>query len=223
MRLSRPLILPALAIALAAAPAAAAAHAATLDPLRPCYRSVDESTRETVQVRAGGFTPGAPVNVSIDGVVVQSDVTALPDGTVAGTVNAPYQRRGVRPFALTVTERDRPANTATAASRVAALSLRLKPSDARPARRVRFLGRGFLDGPVVYGHYLLDDRVRRTVRLGRPEGPCGRLAARRRQIPLRRPATGRWTLQVDNQPDYSPQPPGVFVRLDITVKRVPTR
>jgi hypothetical protein len=219
MRLSRPLSLSALVPALAAAPA----QAATLDPLRPCYRSVDEATREAVHVQAAGFTPGAPVNVSIDGVVVQRDVVALPDGSVTGDVSAPYQRRGVRRFALTVTERDRPGNTATAASRVTAVAMRLVPSDAKPSLRVQFLGRGFLDGAAVYGHYLRHDRLRKTVLLGHPEGPCGRLRAKRRQIPVRRPETGRWTLQVDNEPQYVPQPPGVFVRLAITVMRAPAR
>jgi hypothetical protein len=219
MQLARLLIL--LAAALLCAPQAA--QAATLDALRPCYRSVDDGTRETVHVQAGGFTPGAAVNVAIDGVVVQRDVIALPDGTVSGDVRAPHQRRGERPFSLTVTERDRPANTATVASRVAALSVRLKPREAKPSRRVRFLGRGFLEGTDVYGHYVRRGKARRTVLLGRAEGPCGRLNVKRRQIPVRRPKTGRWTLQVDDQPQYGPQPPSVLVRLAITVKRVPRR
>ena len=218
MRFARPLVISAAATALAAPPAA---PAATLEPLRPCYRSVDATTRETVHVQARDFTPGAAVNVSIDGVTIQRDVIALPDGSVSGDVNAPYQRRGVRRFTLTVTERDRPSNTATARSRVTALSLRLKPREARPSQRVRFVGRGFLDGPEVYGHYLRGDKLRKTVLLGRPEGPCGRLDARHRQIPVRRPAAGRWTLQVDNQPEYGPEPPGVFVRLPIRVARAP--
>ena len=219
MRFSRPLSLSALALAVGAP----AAQSATLDPLRPCYRSIDDATRETVHVQAGGFTPGAAVNVSIDGVVVERDVMALPDGSVTGEVIAPHQPRGVRPFALTVTERDRPENAATALSRVTALSMRLQPSDAEPSSRVRFLGRGFLDGAAVYGHYLRGDTLRKTVLLGRPQGRCGRLRVKRRQIPVRRPEIGRWTLQVDNQPVYAPQPPGVAVRLAITVKRAPAR
>jgi len=220
MHFARRLIPFALAIALCAPQAA---QAATLAPLAPCYRSVDDATREAVPVKATDFTPGAVVHVSIDGVVVRDDVIALPDGSVSGTVDAPHQAGGERPFSLTVTERDRPANTATTSSRVAALSLRLKPSQAPPSRRVRFLGRGFTDGPEVYGHYVRGGKLRRTVLLGRPRGACGRLDVRRRQIPLRRPKTGRWTLQVDNQPEYSSEPVSVFVRLPITVKRVPRR
>ncbi len=218
MRFVRPLTLSALAIGLGAPPA----QAATLDPLNPCYRSVDESTRETVRVQGGGFTPGAAVDVSIDGVVVQRDVIALPDGSVSGEVSAPYHEEGVRPFTLTITERDRPANAASTGSRITALSLRLKPREARPSSEVSFLGRGFIDGTEIYGHYRRGRKLRRTVLLGRPEGPCGRLNVDRRQIPVPRPKTGRWTLQVDNQATYSADPPGVFVRLPIRVKRVAT-
>ena len=53
------------------------------------------------------------------------------------------------------------------------------------------------------------------------QGPCGRIDVRRRQIPIKQPATGRWTLQVDNQQAYSTQPVSVFVRLAITVRARP--
>jgi hypothetical protein len=211
-------ILAALAVS-AALPAAAGA--ATLQPLKACYRSVDSKTRESVQVQAGGFTPGAAVDVSIDGIVVTTGVTADQDGNVAGTVTAPYQAQGERPFSLTLTETQRPENAATAQSRIAALDVRLKPQRAKPSSLVHVLGRGFVDGPQIYAHYVRAGKLRKTVSLGAPAGPCGRLDVERRQIPVRRPATGRWTLQVDSQRAYSPRPASVFVRLAITVKRVP--
>ena len=67
--------------------------------------------------------------------------------------------------------------------------------------------------------------MRRTVRLARARrAPCGTFNVRRRQIPVK-PAVGRWTLQVDQQPSYSAEPVSVFVRLAITVSRElkPTR
>ena len=215
----RELLRPILLGAALAAAAPQAAQAAVLEPLDPCYRSVDLRTRETVTVRGWGFTPGEQVDVAIDGVVVDR-ATALPDGNVEGQVTAPYQERGERPFTLTLTEVGQPANTASAASRVTALSLRLKPQRAAPSQRVRFIGRGFTDGDAVYAHYLRKGKLRKTVSLGAPQGPCGRVDVRHRQIPIKRPATGRWTLQVDNQQAYSTRPVGVFVRLAITVRRV---
>jgi len=83
---------------------------------------------------------------------------------------------------------------------------------------VRFIARGFTDGTSVYAHYVRKGRHRKTVLLGAAQGPCGRIDVRRRQFPFT-PAVGRWTLQIDNQADYSAEPLGVFVRLAITVSR----
>jgi hypothetical protein len=196
-----------------------AAAAAAIDPLAPCYRSVDADTRETVPVRASGFTPGEKVNIYLDDTLVREGVTVLPEGRIEGGVSAPYQARGERPFTLTVTQVGQSANTASTSSRVTALALRLKPRRADPKRRVRFIGRGFIDGTEVFAHYVRKRKLRKTVSLVAPQGPCGRVSVKRRQIPVRRPALGRWTLQVDNEAIYTPEPPGVFMRLAITVTR----
>jgi hypothetical protein len=208
---------PAVLLALVAAPAAAGA--ATVDPLAPCYRSVSQDAREKVPVHGHGFTPGSTVGVSVDGAQ-PIQATADQNGDVTGTVTAPFQKSGERAFSIALTETDLPANTVSAQSRIAALSMRLKPSSASPARRVRFVGRGFIDGDGIYGHYLRAGKLRKTVLLGRPQGPCGTIDERHRQIPIRHAQIGRWTLQVDNQAVYSPQPATPFVRLSITVERI---
>ena len=211
MRLS-PTILAAAAVLLLPQ----AARAAVLDPIAPCYRSVDEQTRENVPVRASGFTPGEHVNVYIDDQPVQQNVVVLTDGRVSGQVPAPFIRKGEDTFTLTVTEVDQPSNTATVASRVTALSLRMKPPSASPRERVRIIGRGFI-GTDAYAHYVRKGKVRKTVRLGTPQGPCGRIDVKRRQIPVKKPALGRWTLQVDNQKTYGAPPDSVFMTLIIRV------
>lgn len=196
------------------------AAAATLEPLKRCYVSVDAVTREPLTVRGAGFNPSATVDLAVDGIVVAT-VRSGPDGTLPpSTATAPYQARDERPFSVRATERDAPASTATASSRVTALSLRVKPRRARPSRRVRFSGRGFTGSGRVWGHYSYAGKVRRTVRFGRPHGACGRFDVRRRQIPVRRPRTGTWTLQIDQQKAFSRAPDSVFVRLAITVARV---
>jgi hypothetical protein len=217
MRLRRPLIAALAAAGTLLAPQAA--QAATITPLKPCYRSVDAVERELVHVEATGFTPGAGVDVLIDGELV-ARVSALPDGSLVGDVDAPYQDRGERPFTLTLDELGTNANTVSATSRVAALALRLKPRRAEPSRRVRFLGRGFTDGAEVFAHYVRAGKLRKTVSLGAPTGPCGRVDVRRPQIPIKRPKVGRWELQVDNQPTYSATPITVAVTVPITVRRV---
>jgi hypothetical protein len=197
-----------------------AAGAATIEALGPCYRSVDAEMRETVPVKASGFTPGERVNVYIDGRVVQENVTVLPEGRIEGGVSAPYQASGERPFTLSVAQVGQPSNTASTSSRVAALALRLKPRQAKPSQRVRFIGRGFTDGTEIFAHYVRKGKLRKTVSLGAPQGPCGRVSVKRRQFPVKRPAIGRWTLQVDNQASYSAEPPGVFMQIAIRVTEV---
>ena len=214
MRLSRLPIAIAAAAALAAPQAAQAAP--TLAPLAACYRSVDEIEREPVQIEAGGFTPGADVDVMLDGIVVTT-VKALEQGEVVGSVDAPYRQQGERAFTLTLAERGSTANVVSATSRVTALALHLKPRRAAPTRKVRFLGRGFIDGTEVYAHYLRGGKLRRTVSLGAPDGACGRVDVRRRQFPIKRPKLGRWTVQVDNEADYTPDT--VNVKVTINVRR----
>jgi hypothetical protein len=172
-----------------------------------------------VAIDGSGFTPGDHVDVAIDGTVV-STAEVYPDGTVSGSVSAPFQQTGERPFTVTLTEHEQPVVNVQAATRVTALSLRLKPRRAKPSARVRFIGSGFTLGSPVYGHYLFGGKLRRTVTLGVPSGPCGHIDVKRRQIPIAKPRTGRWTLQADTLKTYRAQPDSVFVRLAITVQRV---
>jgi hypothetical protein len=199
---------------------AATADAAVLEPLKPCYVSVHEGQREPIDLRASGFTPGSRVDVTIDGTIVFRDVEVDPAGSVSGRVSAPFQAAGERPFTVSVTQQDNPANTASANTMVTALKVHVRPRRAPSSRRVRFSGRGFTAGRPVFGHYVYGGQVRKTVRFGLPQLPCGTFSAVRRQIPIRSPRVGEWTLQVDQQRRYSPHPPGVAVPITIRVERV---
>jgi hypothetical protein len=209
---------------LAAVALPATAGAATpvmVEPLKACYRSVDATTREVIVVRAEGFTPGAKVEVIVDGHQVSTQADT--DGHVVGEVAAPYQARGARPFDLTLTEPERPANTvsARAGSRRSACAC----SRARPARAGACASWGSASPtvPEVFAHYVRAGKVRRTVSLGATRGACGRINLRRPQIPVRRPATGRWVLQADNLRAYDPEPSGAHVRVAIKVFKRPRR
>jgi hypothetical protein len=220
-------VLAALAGAAALVATPAAAGAAALQPLKPCYVSVTPQEREPVQIAASGFSPGAPVQVLVDGAVAEKGNTfAGDDGSFAGTVPAPYQPRDQRPFTVTVVEPGTP-NQASQSALVTALTLSLRPRSARPSERVRFRGRGFTatepatGAPApIYGHYVFGGRLRRTVELAVPRGACGAFSVRARQIPLRRPSVGTWLLQVDQQREYTTAPVA-NVHLRITVRRAP--
>ena len=64
-------------------------------------------------------------------------------------------------------------------------------------------------------------KVRKTVTLSkRPSAPCGRFSVRRRQIPVRRPRLGQWTLQIDQERKYHRAPARGAIRVIIRVQRV---
>jgi hypothetical protein len=199
----------------------AAAGAATLDPLKACYVSVTPTSREAVDVGGSGFTPGAIVDVAVDGAVVRTVQADAVGNLPPQVLQAPNQPRGERAFSVTAAQRANPANAVTLTSNVTALNLGVHPQRARPSNRVTFRGRGFTGPGGVYAHYLFKGRVRKTVTLASAvAAPCGTFKARRRQIPVRHPRTGTWTLQVDQQRRYSRAPDSVFVRVSIVVQRV---
>jgi hypothetical protein len=206
-----------LAMLVLAAPAAAAP---SLEPLKPCYVSAGEAEteREGVVLRGTGFTPQAAIDVYIDGVLVlsgQADVV----GDVQATVKAPHHAVGEREFGVTVVERDNPVNAVGALSRVTDLDVALRPEEARSWSHVRYRGRGFTAPGPVYAHYLYRGKTRKTVRLRRAAtGPCGTFSVRRRQIPIRRPRVGLWTIQVDQQRRYSAAPGTNLVRIEIRLR-----
>jgi hypothetical protein len=201
---------------------AAPAAAAQLQPLKPCYVSAGEedANREGIAVRGSGFTPLAEVDIYVDTTWITSGF-ADPNGEISAEVPAPYQPEGERPISVTAVERANPANAASMPSRVTALAVTLRPREARPSRRVRYRGRGFTSGGRVYAHYLFGGEVRKTRRLARRTfGACGKFSVRRRQLPIRSPRTGEWTVQIDQRRRYREDPGTNWVRLLIRVRRV---
>ena len=210
----------------------ASAQAATLAPLKPCYISVTQQTageqpritRERLDVVGSGFTPNAPVDISFDGTPAGTVLADANGNVLAPQLQSPYRSRGEGPFTLTAAERGNPLNAVSLPSRNTALALRLRPREAQPQRRIRYTGRGFTAQRAVWAHYLHKGKVRKTVRLVRRiDNPCGVFSVRRKQIPVKRPRTGTWTLQVDQQRRYSRAPDSVFVRvkIELRVTRVP--
>lgn len=206
-----------------------AAHAAALTPVKACYvTSTDEVTgvirRESVEFSGSGFAPSGLVDIAVDGAV-QRTVQADPAGNLpAQALEAPYRRKGERAFKLTATDRTNPANAVELASNVTAFDVSINPSTAAPSSRVRFAGRGFTQPGAVYGHYLYRGHVRKTVRLSKsPAAPCGTFKVKRRQIPVRNPRLGQWTLQIDQEKKYRRAPERGAIKVIIRVQRVFTR
>lgn len=213
----KPALLTLAALLATAAPAAAEP---TLAPLKACYVSAvseEQESSEAISLTGSGFTPGSTIEITLDGNAA-GRVTAGSDGTLVYGLSAPLQRRGQREFTVTATDASGAAATAT--SLVSALAAKVRPQRAKASQRVTFSGRGFTDPAApVYAHYTLGGRNRKTVRLARPTGPCGTFTVRRRQFPMRRPASGRWTLRIDQDPSYRDMPVKPAVLIDATVRR----
>ena len=189
--------------------------------LNPCYVVASEDQRQSVEVKAAGFSAFSKVDIFVD-EVLQDQPPTLFDGTISGRVLAPWHEAGERAFTLRVSEPAKPANTIEATSRVTRLSVEQSPSRARTADRVRFRGRGFVKaGLPVYAHYVFAAKSRKTVKLGVPQGPCGTFSVKRKQFPFKKsPRVGVWTIQFDQLPYYDPKA-GVRVPMTIKVRRAP--
>ena len=207
--------------------AATPAMAATVAPLKPCYVSAGDTReqRENVVIQGEGFTPEGIVDILVNGIL-EAQPQADAAGGITGTIDAPFQDAGQTPFEIVVRDQTNPLVSITLRSRVSDLDARLRPRDAPSDSRVRMLGRGFTRRRAngrhapVFAHYMNGGRWEKTVRLARrSKGRCGRFDVRRRQIPIDDPASGRWTIQIDQRRRYSPQPRPVWVRVPVTVRR----
>ncbi len=230
MRPLSPRILAAGGAVIAAFAAPAAAQAApAIQPLKPCYVTALTAAgqeSEGMQIMAGGFTPNSNVRLTIDGAPVPGG-EALKAGlqgelNLPSPVPAPFVESGRRPFTVTLTEIDNPANTVSATSESASLGVSLKPETAKPSQRIRFKGLGFTEDKAIYVHYLRKGKVRRTVRMAREPRACGGFRTRKRQFPMRNPRLGKWVLQFDQSRQYVDPAvtPINFVRLAIRIRLV---
>jgi hypothetical protein len=193
----------------------AAALGATVATDRACYVDPidDAPATDQVLVSGTGFTPGGNVNVLLDGKII--DVRpAGADGTVSGRYPVPEPPRGGptaydRAYQLTLQQEGVLAQTTFRAVNVFG---DFTVGSGEPRRmRTRFSAFGFsarrpatAPQPIIYVHYV-DPRgkVRRTLSLGRAQGPCGtiRRTALKRLFPFN-PRNGDWTFQFDTQKKY---------------------
>jgi hypothetical protein len=229
-----PAVTGALLIALLVPASAEAAPA--IEPLKPCYvGAVTPSGPQTegIVIRAAGFAPNSTVKLAIDGQPVAGGEALQTDQlgnlNLPNPVPAPFATNGTREFPLTLTEVNNETSTVTVTSKTTQLGVSVKPRRARPSQRIRFKGNGFTGDKPVYAHYVLKNKIRKTVRMARKTGTCGSWSARKPQIPVNEPKPGTWIVQFDQSKRYiDAAKPGsgldsVFVRLEISVTLVRQR
>jgi hypothetical protein len=191
-----------------------------LATLRPCYVAATELQREFVVVSGHDFTPFAKIDIFLDDILQtlpDPQPQAAYDGTLSGSVPAPFIDEGQRTFTLRAAEHDAPARAAVATSKVTRLSVEQTPALAATKDRVRFRGRGFTDLTLpIYMHYVFAGKSKTTISLGLPTGDCGLFSVKRKQFPFKKsPQVGVWTIQFDQKPSYDPK---ASPRVPLTVK-----
>jgi hypothetical protein len=217
--LVRTTLLAAAFAALFAAPASAQAPP-TLDAIRPCYVAAQETQRESVAITGHGFTPFKLVDLFVDDITAQTPgdpPQADVNGTLMGSVLAPFIDEGERPFTVRVQQQDNAQIFATATAKVTRLSVEQSPAAANTSDRVRFRGRGFTDlARPIYMHYVFAGKSRKTIRIGLPTNDCGLFSVKRKQFPFKKsPRVGVWTIQFDQSYSYNPK---ASLRVPLTIK-----
>jgi hypothetical protein len=187
----------ALTVAMAGGAAVAATgEAATLTITAPnaCYVAGDQ-----LSATGAGYTANGYVNVSLDGALLgQLQVDA------AGNVVVPIRlggMKGVKPHTLTVADISNAALTASAGFMGTTRRVTVKPKNARPGKKRRLHGYGFLAGPRVYMHvrgpgYKADRKIAKAA------APCGTFATRLRIVPANA-RSGRYKVQFDHKKRFA--------------------
>jgi hypothetical protein len=185
----------------------ATAHATAVQTDRACYLQTD---RTNVTVSGNGFAAGKPYSVLLDGQPLEGAVNTIDaNGTMQGAFAPPMLARDElqRTFTVAVDSDTLSAQTQFTVTR---LKANFTPSEGDPTKlRVRFSVAGFglaAPNPDVYVHYVTPKgRLKKTVRLGKATGQCGRIArtAKRRLFPFARPGLGKWQLQFDTSKSFT--------------------
>jgi hypothetical protein len=215
-----------LTVAFAALTAAPAHAGPVLNPIKPCYVAATEDQRELVTIDGWNFTPFATVVVYVDDIDAQLNPPPQADfdGTLHGTVSAPYIDGLQRRFTVRVAEQANLNNNFAVSAMVTRLMVEQSPERASTKQKVRFRGRGFTElTKPVYAHYVFAGKARKTVRIGLPTGDCGLFSIKRKQFPFKNsPRVGLWTIQFDQEAKYDPKAsPRVplTIRVSRSVKR----
>jgi hypothetical protein len=187
-----------------AVPSAAAAATLKVDPIQRCYRE-----QQRVFLLAEGFTPNGEVDFT-RGDDFRRRLRADASGTIQGNLRLPGVLMGERTLTYVATDVTNPGITAQVSLLTTATDVRVRPKTGAPNRRLTIRAQGFRGGRTLWAHVRRVKRraggpVRvRTVRLGRVNGPCWQVRARKRLF-RRSTAPGRYRVQFDTFRRYKPR------------------
>jgi hypothetical protein len=180
------------------------AHAATLvaDPALSCYPE-----GSPVFLPGEGFSPNAPVNFTRDGAALPADPPIVADaaGQISATLTLPGLLKGQQTLDYVATDSANTANTAALSLLVTATDVSLKPKRGKPERLLTIGARGFFGGgKTLWAHVKRGRGPARNVKIGRIEGPCKKVKAKKRLFPVGA-ASGKYRVQFDSFRRYKKQ------------------
>ena len=213
-------------IALLALPGGAAADP-TRGVDRPCY-----TPGEAIDATGGGYTPGSQVEMSLSVVSrggikfywLQDPLTADNGGNISARLRAPDLSLNddvVEDVGLAASEQQQadqgtPPPFGSTLFKLSIFDVFVDPWDSRkvdPKKVTTLRAYGFEGlGPVLYAHYLLRGKLKKTVRIGTLSGDCGNLTKKMKQFPFRPVPAGDYRVQFDTSRAYSAQADGIVYR-----------
>jgi hypothetical protein len=175
-----------------------AADAATLDAGKSCYFN-----DQTARLSGTGYAPDSQIIFNINGRQLSETVLSDDAGNFLVEYDPP-RANTQRKLVIRATD----ASGESARTRIFASARRHVTADPATTSNVRtweavFTLFGFRRGRAFI-HYLNPNGVlKKTVKLGRLRGPCGRLKTEERRVmPFDNPQFGTWRLQFDTRRDY---------------------
>lgn len=178
----------------------AAAGAATLDAGKSCYFN-----NNVARLSGSGFAPDSPITFTVNGRPLNATATTDSAGNFLVRYDPP-RTETERELVLRATDsEDTSARTTIFVTRRRGVTA--DPDRSNNVRKWRAVMRlfGFGRGRAFIHYVNPNDRHKKTVRLGRLRGPCGRLKTERRRVmPFRNPQFGVWRLQFDTRRRYDP-------------------
>jgi hypothetical protein len=199
-----------------AAPAAASGATLAVEPASDCYRE-----QQTVFLMAQGYTPNGFVDFTRDGRLVER-LQADASGAISGNLTLPDLVTGERQLTYVGTDVSDSTRRAEVSLLATATDVRIGPKKGAPNRRLNIRARGFWGGKFLWAHVRRVGRrpgrpVRsRAVRIGRVEGACKIVRAKRRLFP-RGAAPGTYRVQFDTFRRYRPRRSIEYDGLEVTI------
>ena len=192
-------IAPIAALAAAVLVPAGAAHAATLQADAACYVE-----KQPMQIAGTGFSAQDPITLT--GPQIFASGAADDTGGFLTAVTAPLLGTispATKRFTITAAGGTSGAS-ASVDVQVATFTFDTSSGVKAPSTRRTWSFSGFLQKPgtAIYGHFRHGGRTYANYRFGVPKAPCGTLSLRAPGIPVRHPAAGKWTVQVDFEKSY---------------------